>query len=72
MTKQKQVQANVKKHLLRYGKITDLQCLLKYGGRRLSDCIYRLKKAPHNMNIETIMKPQKNSTAKYAEYKLVK
>ena len=70
--KQKQVQSDVKKHLERYKKITDLQCLMKYGGRRLSGAIHRLRGVPHSMNIETVMTKQKNSSAKYATYKLVK
>ena len=64
----KQVQQNVKKHLVRYGSITDLQCLNKFGGRRLAGVIHRLRK---EMNIETVMMDQKNSPSKYAKYKLL-
>lgn len=66
----KQVQADVKRHLTKYGKITDLQCLNRYGGRRLSAVIHRLRRS--GMNIETVMKDQKNSPNKYAEYRLIK
>ena len=63
----KHVQQKVKKHLERYGTITDLQCLNKYNGRRLSAVIHRLRA---EMDIDTIMVSQKDSPAKYAKYKL--
>ena len=67
MTKQKQVQPLVEKHLKRYGSITDLQCFLKFKGRRLSSVIHRLRK---KMDIETIM--VKQDGVFYAKYKLLK
>lgn len=72
MTKQKQVQAKVKEHLLKGKSITDLQCLNLYAGRRLSGCIHRLRNPPHSMDIETIKMKQKNSSSRYAKYYLKK
>lgn len=66
----KEVQKNVKKHLLKFGSITDLQCLNKYGGRRLAAVICRLRNK--GMNIKTIMMDQRNSSSKYAKYQIVK
>lgn len=65
----KDVQNKVKKHLEKYGSITDLQCLNKYKGRRLSAVIHRLR---GTMKIDTVMMEQKDSPAKYAKYKLIK
>lgn len=45
----------VKKHLLRYGKITQLQALDKFGTWRLSSIIHQLRYV-HNMPIGSEMK----------------
>lgn len=62
----------VKEHLLKHKKITPAEALELYSYRRLSDAIYKLKKA--GMNIETALtsgKDKFNNPVRYATYKLI-
>ena len=69
--------ANVLKHLQDGKTITPMQCLRLYGGFRLADTIFKLKKEGHNITTKkcSLCSPDpfsgKLRNKQFAEYSLV-
>lgn len=60
----------IKKHLLSGNEITKLDALRKFGCMNTGDVIFKLRKSPYNLPIETEMK--KKGKKRYAIYRLAK
>lgn len=67
------IHEDVKKHLLKKGSITQLQCLELYGSWRLSARIFDLRKEGMNITTEKVnVKTRYGATTQVAKYKLIK